>query len=82
MSERFLRWLDESIVGIASEISGEFDSRRDRAIRIGDEIRAEATRQGFSWEEIDEDSDTIAKRAYAISRSRRWDFLRDLLPFV
>ncbi len=51
------------MVGIASELSGEFDSRRDRAIRIADEIRAEATRQGFSWEEIDAESETIAKRA-------------------
>lgn len=66
MSERFLAWLDKSIAGIASDISGEFDSRRDRAIRIEDEIRAEATRQGFSWEEIDEESKTIAKRAYAM----------------
>ena len=70
MSERLLRWLEKSVAEIAGEVGGVYDSRAVFAIRLSDEIRAEAVRQGFSREEIEEENERIADKVAAIDPPR------------
>ncbi len=61
MSKRFLRWIDVWIEDhVAHGSGGDVEAYEIRAVRVRDQLLAEATKEGFRQDEIDEEAGKIA----------------------